>query len=87
MCKSTTATRKSHGNAASSVEPKSKRYVLTVPMTKSFKVFKYFSCDKIGSFLLLAFGEEISNWKKFFPEIVICIIVGLIGNFLWKNWS
>ena len=39
-----------------------KIYVLAVPMIMLLKVLKYFIVATF--FYLLAFGNEISNWKK-----------------------
>ena len=50
----------------------SRSYVLTVPMAMSFKVLKYFSCDKISLSLLTCFesfqtGDKLVNvfFRKF----------------------
>lgn len=43
----------------------SKNYVLTMPMTMSFKDLKYFSCDKLGFFLFVCLWSEVLQLEKF----------------------
>ena len=59
----------------------SKSYVLTVPVTMSLKVLKYFSCNKISSFLFASLWQrdfKLGKLVNFFSEILTRATVGLI---------
>ena len=70
----------------------SKSYVLTVPMTMSFKDLKNFSCGKISFFLFACLWSEDFKLEKLincFSEILTRAKLGLIEKGSWfpeKCW-